>query len=102
MNTLMLQKKALQKKLFTNTNGGFDKVIECCGNGPAVSEAIMTVKPGGRIVLVGVSLEAITIPTVLTVMREVDMQGAIAYTEDEFDMCLHLIDKKKIDVKEIY
>ena len=59
----------------------------------------MTVKPGGRIVLVGVSLGAITIPTVLTVMREVDMQGAIAYTEDEFDMCLHLIDKKKIDVK---
>lgn len=91
--------EGIVEKLFTNTNGGFDKVIECCGNGPAVSEAIMTVKPGGRIVLVGVSLGAITIPTVLTVMREVDMQGAIAYTEDEFDMCLHLIDKKKIDVK---
>lgn len=91
--------EGIVEKLFANTNGGFDKVIECCGNGPAVSEAIMTVKPGGRIVLVGVSLEAITIPTVLTVMREVDMQGAIAYTEDEFDMCLHLIDKKKIDVK---
>ena len=85
--------------LVKNTNGGFDKVIECCGNGPAVSEAIMTVKPGGTIVLVGVSLTPISIPTVLTVMHEVNMQGAIAYTEKEFEMCLDLIDKKIIDVK---
>ena len=27
------------------------------------------------------------------------MQGAIAYTEKEFEMCLDLIDKKIIDVK---
>lgn len=86
-------------KLFAKTNGGFDKVIECCGNGPAVSEAIMAVKPGGTIVLVGVSLGPITIPTVVSVMREVNMQGAIAYTEDEFEKCLDLIDKKIIDVK---
>lgn len=85
--------------LVKNTNGGFDKVIECCGNGPAVSEAIMAVKPGGTIVLVGVSLTPISIPTVLTVMHEVNMQGAIAYTEKEFEMCLDLIDKKIIDVK---
>lgn len=43
--------KALKK-----TNGGYDKVIECCGNQYAVSEAIMSVKPGGTIVLVGVSM----------------------------------------------
>lgn len=87
------------EKLFTKTQGGFDKVIECCGNGPAVSEAIMAVKPGGKIILVGVSLEPISIPTVVTVMREVDMQGAIAYTEEEFEKCLELIDKKIINVK---
>lgn len=87
------------EKLFAKTNGGFDKVIECCGNGPAVSEAIMAVKPGGTIVLVGVSLGPITIPTVVSVMREVNMQGAIAYTESEFEKCLDLIDKKIIDVK---
>lgn len=86
-------------KLFAKTNGGFDKVIECCGNGPAVSEAIMAVKPGGTIVLVGVALGPITIPTVVSIMKEVNMQGAIAYTEDEFEKCLDLIDKKIIDVK---
>jgi len=85
--------------LVEKTNGGFDKVIECCGNGPAVTEAIMTTKPGGTIVLVGVSSEPITIPTVVTVMREIKMQGAIAYTEAEFDKCLDLISQKVINVK---
>lgn len=84
--------------LFKKTQGGFDKVIECCGNSSAVTEAIMCVKPGGKIVLTGVSLGAINIPMVTTVLREVTMQGAIAYTEKEFDICLRLINEKIIDV----
>lgn len=86
------------KKLVEKTGGGFDIVIECCGNSAAVSEAIMTVKPGGRIILVGVSLDVVTIPTVAAVMGEVDVQGAIAYTEKEFDTCIELIKENKLDV----
>lgn len=85
-------------KIITKTNGGFDKVIECCGNSPAVSEALMAVKPGGMVVLVGVSPTPITIPSVVGVMREVTIQGAIAYTPYEFDTCLKLIAEKKINV----
>ena len=85
-------------KLLTKTNGGFDKVIECCGNGPAVTESLMTVKPGGTIVLVGVSAVPINIPLVMGVMKEIDIKGAIAYTEEEFDNCIKLIAEKKINV----
>lgn len=85
-------------KLIVKTNGGFDKVIECCGNGSSVTEALMAVKPGGTVVLVGVSLEAIKIPTTVAVMREIKMQGAIAYTPGEFDTCLNLISTKRINV----
>ena len=85
-------------RMVTKTNGGFDHVIECCGNSHAVSEAIMAVRPGGRVVLVGVSMEVVTIPTVMAVMREVTLQGAIAYTPEEFDICLKLISEKKINV----
>ena len=85
--------KALKK-----TNGGYDKVIECCGNQYAVSEAIMSVKPGGTIVLVGVSMTPINVPMVASVMREVTMKGAIAYTEAEFETCIELIEKKIINV----
>ena len=85
-------------KLITKTNGGFDVVIECCGNAPAVSEALMAVKPGGLVVLVGVSPVPISIPTVVGVMKEVKMLGAIAYTAAEFDACLDLIANKKLNV----
>ena len=84
--------------LVTKTNGGFDKVIECCGNDAAVTESLMCVKPGGVVVLVGVSLDSVKIPTAIAVMREVKIQGAIAYTPKEFDTCLKLIATKKINV----
>lgn len=82
----------------SKTNSGFDIVIECCGNGPAVTSSILCVKPGGKIVLVGVASEPIMVPTVLSVMKEVTMQGAIAYTKDEFVTCIDSIANKHIDV----
>lgn len=88
----------IMEKLMTASNGGFDKVIECCGNEAAVSEAIMAVKPGGTIVLVGVSTAPVNVPLVMSVMREVKMLGAIAYTVKEFEDCLRLISEKVIDV----
>ena len=72
--------------LLKEKTGGFDKVIECCGNSSAVSEAIMLTKNGGKIVLVGVSMEPITIPSVIAVMGEISMLGSIAYSE--FDLSL--------------
>lgn len=93
------KREDIVKELMVTSDGGYDIVLECCGNGPAVSEAIMAVRPGGKIVLVGVASEPITIPTVLTVMREVTMQGAIAYTEKEFETCIDLISRKRLNVK---
>ncbi len=80
------------------TEGGFDVVIECCGNSPAVSSALMAVKPGGRVILVGVSLGTVTIPTIVSVMRELTVKGSIAYTKEEFKTCIDLMANKKIDV----
>lgn len=80
------------------TNGGFDVVIECCGNSGAVTSALLSVKPGGTIVLVGVATEPVTIPTVLAVMRELKVLGAIAYTKEEFKTCINLIAEQQIEV----
>ena len=85
-------------KIITRTNGGFDVVLECCGNSAAVNEAFMAVEPGGTVVLVGVSMVPITISSVVAVMKEINVQGAIAYTVDEFDTCLRLIAEKKLNV----
>lgn len=90
------------QNIITNINkkikDGFDIVIECCGNSSAVSTALMSVKPGGTIILVGVSPMPITIPSVVAVLREITIKGAIAYTKEEFETCIELMSNKQIDV----
>jgi len=85
--------------LLEKTNGGFDVVLECCGNAPAVTEALMTVKPGGSIILAGVSTVPVNIPLALAVTKELNIQGVIAYTVKEFEDCINYISEKKIDVE---
>ncbi len=77
---------------------GFDVVIECVGNGPAVTSSIMQAKVGGTVVLVGVSLDAISVPLTIAVMHELKLQGAIAYTKEEFASVIDLIASKQIEV----
>lgn len=88
----------LIKEVMFDTEGGFDTVIECCGNSASVTSALMMTRPGGQIVLVGVSLGPIAIPTVVGVLNELTIKGAIAYTREEFKTCIDLISNKQIDV----
>ena len=90
--------KDLVSKLMAKTNGGFDVVIECVGNGAAVNSALTMVKPGGIAVLVGVATDAVPTYTVMAVMKELVVQGAIAYTYNEFKSCIDLIARKQVDV----
>lgn len=84
--------------LMEKTHGGFDVVIECVGNAAAVNSALTMVKPGGIVVLVGVSLEPVAIYSAMAVTKELVLQGAIAYDVNEFKSCVKLISEKKIDV----
>lgn len=90
--------KDMINEVITDTNGGFDIIIECCGNSSAVTSSLVTVKPGGVVVLVGVATGPISIPTVVAVMNELTVKGAIAYTKEEFATCLDLISHKQIEV----
>ena len=88
----------LTEKLLFKTNGGFDLAVDCCGNSKAVSSAIMAVHPGGKVVLAGVSMTPVTIPTVVAVMSEITIISSIAYTKEEFQTCIDLMADKKIDM----
>lgn len=77
---------------------GYDVVLDCSGNSAAVSTALVCAKPNGTVVMVGVSLDSITIPSSLLVLRELNVFGAIAYTYDEFVECIHLMETRKIDM----
>ena len=86
------------ENVMTKTKEGFDKVIECCGNSAAVTSSLISVKTGGTVVLVGVSTEPVTVPLVVSVMHELTLKGAIAYTKEEFITCIDLMANKKIDM----
>lgn len=77
---------------------GYDVVIECCGNSAAVATSLACVKNGGTVVLVGVSMSAINYPSILNVMHELTVKGAIGYTMSEFKQCIDLMASKKIDI----
>lgn len=89
---------ALDKEEMEKHNNTFDKVIECCGNTPAVNSAVSLVKPGGTVILVGVSMSPINFASVSAVMKEAHLIGAIAYTKEEFAKCIDMIANKEIDV----
>ena len=91
-------KEDMVNEVMADTEGGFDVVIECCGNASAVTSSLVTVRPGGTVILVGVATGPINIPTVIAVMSELTIKGAIAYTKEEFKMCLDLINSKQIEV----
>ncbi len=88
----------MAEEVYNDLPNGFDIVIECCGNSPAVSSALSLVRNGGTVVLVGVSYAPINFPSILAVLHELTIKGAIGYTKKEFETCISLINNKQIDV----
>ena len=89
---------ATDEKVMAEYTNHFDKVIECCGNTPAVNSALKLVKPGGTVILVGVSMVPINFASIDAVMKELTIIGAIAYTKEEFGKCIDMIANKEIEV----
>ena len=90
----------LMEKLYAKTNNnGFDVVCDCCGNSPALTSAILFTKPNGNLILVGISLNNVSIPLVVGIMKEINIKGSIAYKREEFDTVIDLLSKKKINLE---
>lgn len=91
--------KDLVKKLKEASKGGFDQALECAAVAPAVNTAIQAVKHGGKLILVGVNYSLVPISTLVAVLHELEMKGAIGYLPYEFDLCIELMSKKIINVE---
>ena len=89
------------KKLMSKTNEGkgFDIVADCVGNTPSLSSAITYTKPNGNLIMVGISLGTVNVPLVSATLKEINIKGSIAYTKEEFDMVIKLLEAKKINLE---
>jgi threonine dehydrogenase-like Zn-dependent dehydrogenase len=69
---------------------GVDLVVETAGTPEAVSDALVLVRPGGRVVLTGLPHEATPVVFRSIVWREITVLGSMIY-QDEFAEALRLV-----------
>lgn len=80
------------------SNGGFDVVFEAVGSSAAMAAALDAVKPGGKIVTVGNSIEpTIEIDINRLVLRETHLIGSVSCTRKELSETIELIANGMID-----
>ena len=68
--------------------GGFDCVFDCVGSGESLQSAVASVRPRGRVMLVGMP-GRVTVDLALAWQREVRLHGAYGY-RDDFPAALEL------------
>ena len=80
------------EKMYEKTNGGFDVIFEAVGSSKTLNTCIEAVKPGGKIVMIGNSVEPeIPVNINRAVLKEVKMLGSVSCTRKEFEDTIALI-----------
>ncbi|CAN5193799.1 zinc-binding dehydrogenase [soil metagenome] len=76
--------------------GGADVVVDCVGSGASLGQALSVVRPGGRIVMVGMP-GTVTVDLTPLWQREIELVGAYAYGTEAalgrrtFDLAFELV-----------
>ena len=82
--------------------GGADVVVDCVGSAASLGQALSVVRPGGRIVMVGMP-GAVTVDLTPLWQREVELVGAYAYGTEPllgrrtFDLAFELVAEARLD-----
>jgi (R,R)-butanediol dehydrogenase/meso-butanediol dehydrogenase/diacetyl reductase len=63
---------------------GATAVFECAGTSAAANLALELVGPLGRVILVGIAPDGLTIPATAIVFKEAEIRGALVYRRDTF------------------
>ncbi|MEW6265965.1 MAG: zinc-binding dehydrogenase [Thermodesulfobacteriota bacterium] len=88
----------LAMKLAELTGGlGADIVFECSGVPFAFQNSINFIKPGGQVMVVGITEKDTPLSCVVFTIKEAEMKGCFAYTINEFKMVIDFIARKKIN-----
>jgi L-iditol 2-dehydrogenase len=80
---------------------GFDIVLECVGIEATLRQAIEVVRKGGRIVVVGVFGDDVSIPVKYVQDRELEILGTLMYVRDDFAEALRLIAKRLVPAERL-
>ncbi len=75
---------------------GVDVVFECSGVPAAFQQSFGLVRPGGQIMLVGITEQATEIQPLDIVFNEIELKGSMMYTAYEYGLALDLLAQGRI------
>lgn len=70
--------------LAAHERAGFDRVFECAGAGPAVTDALRATRVGGTVAIVSIHKGAQPVDLQLLAFREISVIGTRVYTREDF------------------
>jgi (R,R)-butanediol dehydrogenase/meso-butanediol dehydrogenase/diacetyl reductase len=76
-------------------------VFDCAGTPAAAQLAVQTLRPRGRLLLVGLSLTPLDLPAPAIVIKELAIQGVIAYRRAQFQAAIDMLAAGAIPVGEL-
>ena len=99
--TLNPNDKIYQEELTKYSDPGFDVVFECCGQQDAIYDAVKLLKPGGKLVIVGIpEIMELSIPIHVMRRNEIDILN-IRRQLNCVEEAIELLEKKKIDISKM-
>ncbi|KAF8758181.1 hypothetical protein HU200_010703 [Digitaria exilis] len=75
-----------------------DVTLDCAGFSKTVATALEATRAGGKVCLVGMGHNEMTVPLTSAAIREVDVVGVFRY-KDTWPLCIELLRSGKVDVK---
>ncbi len=75
----------------------FDVFVDASGAPPAIQAGIAAVKPGGKVVLVGMGADNVELPVSLIQNREIELTGIFRYT-NTWPLAIDLVASGLVDL----
>ena len=97
--TIDVTKEDPVKRAIALTRRGFDVVLEASGSPKSVPQALQMVKPGGKVILIGIHPAPGEIPTTDVVRQSKSIIGAYGYDADIWNRAIMLLNTKRVKVE---
>jgi L-iditol 2-dehydrogenase len=78
----------------------FDVFVDASGAPPAITAGIAAVRPGGRVVLVGMGADNVELPVSLIQNREIELTGIFRYT-NTWPLAIDLVATGQVDLDQL-
>lgn len=88
------------EKIKEAVGDGIDVSFDCAGFDKTMTTALGATRSGGKVCLIGMGHEHMTIPLAATAAREVDVIGVFRY-KNTWPLCIEFMRSGKIDVKRL-